>query len=218
MPSFFDIKQIFFTLWNYPISHLEFWATLSGGLAVYLSAKENVWSWLIGLVNVSLGFIMFYQIQLYPDMLLQVFFFVTNIAGFYAWKFPKEINANQKNQLKITKLAGNATLIILALIIMGTLILGSFSSKLHLLLPKIFSQPGAFPYLDSFTTVGSILATFLLIRKKIEAWWCWLLIDIISTYMYFVKDIKIYAILYFVFCIIAIFAALKWLKIYRHDT
>ena len=81
MPPFFDITNTFITVFGYDMSHLEFWATLTGGIAVWLSAKENVWSWIIGLLNVVLAFVMFYQIQLYPDMLLQVFFFVTNIIG-----------------------------------------------------------------------------------------------------------------------------------------
>jgi hypothetical protein len=41
-------------------------------------------------------------------------------------------------------------------------------------------------------------------KKKLEAWWMWLAIDIISTYMYFVKDVKLYSLLYFVFCIICL--------------
>ncbi|MCP9766029.1 hypothetical protein EGI31_24085 [Lacihabitans soyangensis] len=44
----------------------------------------------------------------------------------------------------------------------------------------------------------SIIATFLLMKKKVEAWWMWLAIDIFSTYMYFVKDAKLYLLLYFI--------------------
>jgi nicotinamide mononucleotide transporter len=62
LPSFFDIKNIFFSIWGYEMSHLEFWATISGALAVWLSVKENVWSWILGLVNVCFACVMFYQI------------------------------------------------------------------------------------------------------------------------------------------------------------
>jgi len=88
--SFFDINNIFFELWGVKMSYLEFYATITGLVAVILSAQENVWSWIVGLVNVVLAFIMFYQIQLYPDMFLQVFFFITNLIGFWQWKYPKE--------------------------------------------------------------------------------------------------------------------------------
>jgi nicotinamide mononucleotide transporter len=218
LPNFFDIKNIFFSIWGYEMSHLEFWATISGALAVWLSVKENVWSWILGLVNVVLACIMFYQIQLYPDMFLQGFFFVTNLIGFWWWKFPKEENANQKNELKITKLAPKTSVILVFGGLIATYLMGTFSKNLHEIFPNLFSLPSAFPYVDSFTTVMSIVATFMLMKKKVEAWWMWLAIDIISTYMYFVKDVKLYSLLYLVFCIIAVFGAVEWTRKWREST
>lgn len=211
----FDIKNIFFEVWGYPMSYLEFLATLTGAIAVWLSAKENVWSWIIGLLNVVLAAIMFYQIQLYPDMFLQGFFFVTNIIGFWQWKYPKVGEENARNELKITQLSYWQFIKLSLIGVVGTLIMGTFAKNLHEIAPILFQLPSAFPYMDSFTTVMSIFATFLLIRKKVEAWWVWLAIDIISTYMYFVKDVKLYSLLYFVFCIIALFAATNWTKEYK---
>ncbi|MFC3812587.1 nicotinamide riboside transporter PnuC [Lacihabitans lacunae] len=212
MPPIFDIKNIFFSVFGYDMSHLEFWATLTGAYAVWLSYKENVWSWVVGLSSVSLAFILFYQIQLYPDMLLQVFFFITNIIGFWSWKFPKEVEANHKKELKISMLPLKTSAILIGIGLVATFLLGTFSKNLHELFPAIFSLPSAFPYTDSFTTVMSIVATFMLIRKNVEAWWMWLVIDIISTYMYFVKDVKLYALLYLGFCIIAVVGALEWTR------
>lgn len=215
MSEIFDIKNIFVTILGYKLSHIEFWAFAFGLLAVVLSSVENIWSWIIGLVNVVLASLMFYQIQLYPDMFLQGFFFVTNIIGFWLWKFPKEENANQKNELKITKLEPKISAILIVGGLIATYLMGTFSKNLHEIFPKFFSLPSAFPYMDSFTTVMSIVATFMLMKKKVEAWWTWLAIDIISTYMYFVKDVKLYSILYFVFCIIAVFGAVEWTRKWR---
>jgi nicotinamide mononucleotide transporter len=209
---FFDIENIFFSIWGYPMSHLEFWATVSGAWAVWLSVKESVWSWILGLINVCLAAIMFYQIQLYPDMFLQVFFFVTNLIGFWWWKFPKPNQANSHNELIITKLSLNTSLALIGGGVLTTFCFGTFSENLHKILPQFFSLPSAFPYVDSFTTVMSIVATFMLMKKKVEAWWMWLVIDVLSTYMYFLKDVKLYAILYFSFCIIAAFGAMAWTK------
>lgn len=214
MQSWFNIDFTVFTILGYHMSLLELIATISGGIAVALSAIENVWSWIIGLVNVVLAFFMFYQIQLYPDIFLQVFFFVTNIIGFWQWKFPKESEANARNELKISKLSVRNFSILTAFGVFGTLLMGTFSSNLHHLAPKLFTLPSAFPYMDSFTTVMSIVATFMLIRKKVEAWWIWLGVDIIYTYMYYVKDVKLYSLLYFVFVIIAAFGAIEWTKRY----
>jgi len=213
--NLFNINNILFEFLGVKMSYLEFYATITGLVAVILSVLENVWSWMLGLINVVLAFVMFYQIQLYPDMFLQVFFFITNIIGFWQWKFPKELHANLKHELKISKLSLRQFFIYLAGGLVCTYLLGTFAKNLSELIPQLFSKPSAFPYLDSFTTVMSIFATFLLIRKKVEAWWMWLAIDIISTYMYFVKEVKLYSLLYAVFCVIALLGAINWTKEYR---
>ncbi|PLK42639.1 nicotinamide riboside transporter PnuC [Emticicia sp. TH156] len=213
--DFFDINNIFFELLGVKMSYLEFYATVTGLVAVILSARENVWSWVVGLANVVLAFIMFYQIQLYPDMFLQVFFFITNLIGFWQWKYPRQEEANRKNELRISQLSIQQFGLLSMIGLAGTLLLGTFASKLHEWLPMVFSMPSAFPYMDSFTTIMSIFATFLLIRKKVESWWVWLGVDIISTYMYFVKDVKLYSLLYAVFCVIALLGAMSWTKEFR---
>ena len=215
MNYFFDINSIFFEAWGYKMSHLEWWATVSGAVAVWLSARENIWSWVLGLLNVVLAFALFYQIQLYPDMFLQVFFFITNLIGLWAWTHPKSGENNKNNELKISKLSQQQWLWAGLVGLAFTIILGTFSQNLSHFLPTLFSKPSAFPYLDSFTTVMSIIATFLLIQKKVEAWFVWLLVDIISTYMYFIKDVKLYSLLYFVFCLVAIFGTINWTREYK---
>jgi nicotinamide mononucleotide transporter len=216
--DFFDINVIFFEFLGYKMSHLEFWATVTGAVAVWLSAQENVWSWIVGLLNVSLAFVLFYQIQLYPDMFLQVFFFVTNLIGWWQWKYPKTQEANNKNELRITQLSIGQQLVFGIGGLGATLLMGNFAKNLHEWLPHLFSLPSAFPYMDSFTTVMSIVATFMLIRKKIEAWYVWLFVDIIATYMYYVKEVKLYSLLYLAFCFIAAVGAYHWTREFRRYT
>lgn len=215
MDTIFDVNNIAFELWGVAMSYIELIATITGLIAIVLSSLENVWSWIIGLVNVVFAFFMFFQIQLYPDMFLQVFFFVTNIIGFWQWKFPKAHEENLNKELMITKLSIRNFALLLGVGLLGTMALGTFSKNLHEILPSVFSLPTDFPYLDSFTTVMSIVATFMLIRKKVEAWWIWLVVDVLATYMYYVKEVKLYALLYFVFVIIAGFGAWEWTKRYK---
>ncbi len=196
------------------MSHLEFWGTILSVTAVWLAAKESIWSWGIGMVSVFLYFFLFYQIQLYPDMFLQVFFFITNALGWWFWANPEADLGNKKNELKITRIAKNKLLIIIILGLTGTALMGYSAQNLSTWLPQFFSKPSAFPYLDSFTTVLSVLTTFLMIRKKVECWWLWLAIDIISTYIYWQKGIKFVSIIYFVYCFIALYGAINWTKEY----
>ncbi len=215
MKSFFDINTIFFEALGYKMSYLEWWATVSGAVAVWLSARENAWSWILGLLNVVLAFGLFYQIQLYPDMFLQAFFFVTNLIGWWQWKYPKVNEANQNHELRISRLSLKQWAWVIVMGIFFTGLMGTFAGNLSNWLPTVFSKPSAFPYLDSFTTIVSIVATFMLIRKKVEAWFMWLLVDVISTYMYFIKDVKLYSLLYLAFCFIAVFGMVNWVKRYK---
>src|SRR4051812_31069256 len=100
--DFFSIDNIFFSAWNYNVSYLEFFGMLTGIVAVLLSAMANVWSWPIGLVNVALFFFLFFQVQLYPDMFLQIFFFVTNAIGWWRWTHPKEGEEDKKHELRVS--------------------------------------------------------------------------------------------------------------------
>jgi nicotinamide mononucleotide transporter len=210
--SFFDIHHIFFTVWGYPMSYLEFFGTLAGGIAVWLSARGHVWSWPIGIINVTLFFFLFYQVQLYPDMFLQLFFFITNLIGWWRWKNPKTDEEDKKHELKVSYMPLKQLVVLSSLGIVGTFLFGSFASRLHDIFPSLFSLPSAFPYLDSFVTVMSIVATFLMIQKKVECWILWIVIDVIATYLYFAKGIKFVGIEYLVFCFLAAFGLWNWMR------
>lgn len=220
MPDFFDIDTLFFTLWGYPMSYLEFFGVVSGGLATWLVARNNVWTWPMGVVSVVLFFFLFYQIQLYPDMFLQVFFLATYLWGWWRWTHPgageRVAHSSELQQtLRITRTPVRQLAIWLSAGTVAAVLLGAFASNLHTLFPAVFRQPGAFPYLDSFTTVMSIIGTFLMIEKRVECWYVWLAVDIISTYIYFAKDVKFVGVEYFIFCFIAAYGAWNWTRAYR---
>lgn len=213
--SFFDINNIFFTVLGYAMSYLEFFGTIAGAIAVWLSARGNIWSWPIGIINVTLFFFLFYQVQLYPDMFLQVFFFITNLMGWWRWSHPKPVEEDRKRELKVSFMSIQTLSIFVVIALAGTFVFGSFADNLHTLFPTVFSQRSAFPYLDSFVTVMSIVATYLMVQKKAECWLVWIVVDAVATYMYFMKEIKFVGIEYLVFCFIAAYGFYRWLNEFR---
>ncbi len=92
--DFFRIDSIFFTVLNYPVSYVEFIGTLAGLISVWLAAKSSIWTWATGLVNVICFFVIFYQVQLYSDMLLQAYFFAMSIYGWIVWGKQDKQEAN----------------------------------------------------------------------------------------------------------------------------
>ncbi len=213
--DFFSINKIFFTLWDYPMSYLEFFGTVAGAIAVWLSARGNVWSWPIGIINVVLFFFLFFQVQLYPDMFLQVFFFITNLMGWWRWTHPRQTEEDTKHELRVSLMSRQLLLLFLAIGLIGTFVLGMLAGNLHELFPILFSTPSAFPFADSFVTVMSIVATYLMVQKKAECWAVWILVDAIACCLYFAKGIKFVGIEYVAFCFIAAFGLWNWIKEYR---
>jgi nicotinamide mononucleotide transporter len=213
--NFLSLEDTFFTIWNYPVSYLEFSGLVTGLVAVWLAALGNVWNWPLGIIYVILMMILFYQVQLYPDMMLHIYFLITNIVGWWRWKHPRMDEADAKEELRISWLDGRALAVVTILIVAGTVALGVFASNLHHLLPWIFTRPSAAPYLDSFVTVTSVVAAYYMIEKKVEAWIMYLLVDVVGVHLYFTRDIKVTSLLYFIYCVLACFALVNWIRIYR---
>lgn len=208
LKDFFEIHTIVFELFSYPMSYVELVGTIFGLISVWLATKANIHTWTTGLVNVVLFFIIYYQVQLYSDMFLQVFFFGTSILGLWQWMIKKAIN----NDKKITMLDSKQRILFTILILAGTFVLGRFISKIHLYMPALFSQPASYPYADAFTTVLSIVATFFMAYKKTECWILWILVDVVSTYLYIQKGILFIAFEYLIFLVLATYGLIEWRK------
>ena len=214
--NYFDIQSIFFTVMDYPMSYLEFFGTITGAIAVWISARANVWSWPIGIINVILLFFLFYQVQLYPDMFLQIFFFITNILGWWRWTHPRPGEEDRHKELKVSIILPVSNRIwISTMVLLATGLLGAVASQLNNWLPSMFNKPSAFPYFDSFVTIVSIAAQYLMLQKKMECWLLWILADVVATYLYFAKEVKFLGLEYLTFCFIAAFGFWNWNKEYQ---
>lgn len=191
------------------MSWLELFGTLFGFWAVWLSGKERASSWLIGLCNVVLFFLLFYQLQLYSDMFLQLFFFVTNVYGYFLWTAKRSTDTLA---LPITRSSNGQKILYLIILLLGTIFGGWISQNLNYWFPAIFRLPSSFPYADTFVLTGSVLAQLLLTRKVIENWLLWIIVDVVAVVIYFQKGTLLLGIEFFLFFLIAIRGYLSWKK------
>lgn len=203
--TFFDINNIAFELIGYPISFVELIGTLFGLISVYLASRANILTWATGIINEVFLFILFFQVQLYADMLLQVYFFVVTLFGWYNWK-------HKPKQNSIYTIDFKAKVWILVTIIIGTIVAGFFFANIHLYLPQYFKTEASFPFADSFVMILSIIATVLLAQKKIETWYLWIVVDVVCVFLFFKKGIVFLGIEYLVFLGLATYGLLNWKK------
>ncbi|TAM94658.1 MAG: nicotinamide riboside transporter PnuC [Chitinophagaceae bacterium] len=203
--TFFDINNIAFEIIGYKISYVESIGTLFGLLSVYFATKANILTWSTGIINELFLFILFFQVQLYADMFLQVYFFVVTIYGWYNWKQKPKLNS-------ITSTNLNTKIWLASGIIVGTIIAGFLFANIHLYLPHYFKTKAAFPFADSFVMVLSIISTVLLAQKKMETWYLWFTVDMVCVFLFFKKGIAFLALEYLVFLGLATYGLLNWKK------
>jgi nicotinamide mononucleotide transporter len=213
--QFFDLKNIAFTVLNYPMSWVELLATIAGVAAVWLSARESIFNWPIGIVNIICSFFLFFKTGFYSDAFLQIFFFVTNLYGWFLWSRRDATTAEPV--VKVSFLSRRQQLLGATAIISSAIAFGSVVNRLHAWYPSVFPVEAAFPYADSFVMMLSIAGNVLLMVKKIESWILWVLVDIIAPILYFQKEIYLITIEYIIFLALAGFALWNWLTIYQHQ-
>jgi nicotinamide mononucleotide transporter len=212
LSNLFDINSIFFTVLDYPISYVEFIGTVAGLVSVWLATKSNIWTWATGLVNVVFFFVIFYQVQLYSDMFLQGYFFAMSIYGWITWR-----KQDQAEENPITTLSNKNRIYFAVIIAVATAIFGTLMLNIHTTLPGIFSKPASFPYLDTFTTVASILATIFLARRIFETWILWITVDILSIGLYATKGIMLISIEYVIFLCLASYGFYNWYQLQKDE-
>lgn len=206
--ALFDVKETFFTILEHPVSYVEFIGTLLGLISVFLAARANIFTWPTGIANAIFFLVIFYQIHLYSDMFLQMYFCGMGVYGWFSWK-----NKTERYQSSVSTLSNTNRLRLAAFIASITLVVGTLISQIHLLLPQVFASPASFPYVDTFIAVSSILATILLARRVFETWVLWILVDITSIGLYSIKGVKLIALEFVIFLALAVLGILSWRRL-----
>src|SRR5262245_18239438 len=210
--ALFDVKETCFTVLDHPVSYVEFIGTVLGLISVFLAARANIFTWPTGIANTIFYLIIFYQIQLYSDMFLQMYFCAMGVYGWYTWKYRAKHQQSAIRTLTTANRLKLAALITCTVVIIGTVI-----SQLHTLLPQIFEKPASFPYIDTFVTVCSVLAVILLARRIFESWVLWVLVDVTSIALYYVKGVKLIAVEYVIFLGLAVLGILSWYRLWKKE-
>jgi nicotinamide mononucleotide transporter len=192
------------TDWLKSQSLLEVSGVISGILCVYLAAKNNIWSWPLAIISVSIYTIIFFEEKLYADTGLQIYFLFTNIYGWYFWS--RKSSAEDKTP--VTFASKKLILLSIVSILFFTFLLGTFLFK---------STDASFPFIDSFCTACSLVAQFFLARKIIENWLIWIFVDIIYVGVYLMKDLHLTAGMYALYIFIAAMGYINWKRDYNQS-
>jgi len=181
------------------MNYIETLAVLFTLLSVWLTTKRHVLSWPTGLFAVAFYTLVFWQSKLYSDFGLQFIFFGQGIYGAFHWWRNREDKVHAKIGL-MTPLQRTFW------ISMG------MWAYLMVAFVMYFYTDAAAPWVDSFVAVFSLVANWLLARRKIENWIIWIVVDVIYIALFAYKGLYLSSGLYFILLILAIKGFKDWRK------
>ncbi len=195
MASFFEalFRDILLT------SFWEWVAVVTAIMYVILAANKHILCWTFALISSTIYVYLCWIGYLYIEAVLNIFYIAMAIFGWYAWTSSKS-----NNFIKIWKSRKHLINIILSGIIAYML---GFSFD--------FWSDQVNPYMDAFTTVYSLTATYMVVKRILENWIYWIIIDLVSIYLYFDRGYTLSSVLFVAYSILAIFGFFAWRKSYK---
>jgi nicotinamide mononucleotide transporter len=178
------------------MSCLELVAVAFGLVGVYLSVRENVWNWPLGLVNVALFTVIFWRQHLPANAALQIVYFLLSAYGWYEWLY----GGSNRSTLRISR-APARTLAVAGVV-------GVVSWIVLVVITRMAG--GAMPILDAGTVAASLVAEWMLARKFIENWVVWIAADFVYVAMLFSQGLYLTAFNYAVYTVLAVMGYVAW--------
>ena len=185
-------------------SLIELTAVLFALAYLTLVVKENILCWYAALISTILFLVIFWRVQLYMESVLQIYYLAMAVYGWFQWSR----GGGQRNGVTITTWSLKTHVLAVLGILLATLASGMLLIK--------FSN-AYFPFLDSFTTWASIVTTFMVAKKILENWIYWFVIDGISIFIYFERELYFTAFLFAIYLVIVLIGFLSWLKEYQRE-
>ncbi len=183
---------------------LEALAVILALAYLLLAARENPWCWLFAFISSALYVEILWEVSLLMESVLNIFYVVMAVVGWYEWKR----GGNGHKGVQIVSLQWWHHVALLGI----TLLLAALNGWLLSLYTS-----AARPFVDSFVSWGSVITTILVVRKVLENWLYWLLIDGLSAYLYIDRDLYLTALLFGLYLIIVVFGYFQWRREWRKD-
>ena len=176
---------------------IEFAGVVFAIAYLVLAVRQSIWCWPAAIVSVVLSFVVFWDASLLMESALQVFYLGMGFYGWQQWLRGGDAGAGVSVHWWPLRWHLIAAVVIAALTIgFGRLLVDTSA---------------ALPYLDSFTTVAAVVATWMVARKVIENWIYWFVIDSVSIYLYVSRGLYLYAALFVVYLVLVVFGFRAWL-------
>jgi nicotinamide mononucleotide transporter len=180
---------------------LEIAANLLTTVSILLAGRNHVQTWWTGIVGCVLFAVLFYQSQLYADVALQIFFMGTSVLGWIRWRGGKV-----KPPVAVSHASRR---LVVAACALGLLVTVGYGGLLYR-----FTNAFA-PFADSAVLGFSVMGQWLLIKRRVESWSFWLLVNVLAVPLFASRELYLTAVLYAAYLINALVSWRHWQQLAR---
>ncbi|MFM1961196.1 MAG: hypothetical protein RLZZ172_41 [Bacteroidota bacterium] len=185
-------------------SFIEILAALSGIISVWFSRKASIWVYPTGLVNTIFYIWISYDAQLIGEAVVNLYYTIMSLYGWYNW-----LRRNEKHELIVQVSRSNRADWMLQLSFFISIYVILFLSLNYL---KGAFFPGAIPWADALASAAAFTGMWLMTRKKLESWIWWIITNIASMPLYYIKGYIFTAVYYFILLVLAVLGYIEWRK------
>ena len=207
---------------NFTLNWLDIVTTILGLAYILFEYRASVWMWVVGFAMQVLGIVLYYQKGLYADCGMEFYYLAMTVYGFWKWKTHPSSPKGRDVQLPVASSSnqtpspseglGEASISITHMprhiALRWSIIMVSLWALIYWLLVTFTNS--TVPLADSFTTALSMVGIWALAHKYLEQWFVWIAVDVVTSVLYFHKDIPFKASLYALYVVIAILGYFKW--------
>lgn len=176
---------------------LEIAASVITATSIWLSVRQSVWSWPTGIVSVILYAVVFRDAKLYANMGLQAGYAVLSVYGWYQWLH----GGANRTELHVSRTTPRLGAVLALIAAVGSVVIGGLLWS---------STDAVLPFIDAFLSSTSLVAQWMMTRKKLENWLVWIAVDVLSVGMFTFEGLYLTAVLYAVLLTLAIQGWLEW--------
>jgi nicotinamide mononucleotide transporter len=185
---------------------LDIFTTILGLIYLFLEYKASIALWIVGIIMPALDVYLYYMHGLYGDAGMAVYYTLAAVYGYIVWKFGRKHGQKEKEEMPITHFKKSA---IVPAVIFFFVAWGATYWVL-----KEYTN-STVPVTDAFTNAMSFVALWALSRKYVEQWFLWLIVDVVTCYLYITKGLPFKSGYYGLNVIIAGLGYLKWIKMMK---
>ena len=181
---------------------LEYIAVVSGIMSVWYSRKESILVYPTGLVNTIIYIYLSFKFHLLGEASVNFYYTIMSIYGWILWA---KKDAEQQHIINIQYSTAKEWIQQLSFFVFFYVTI--FVALTYL---KQGFATGAIPWADALASATAFTGMWLMAKKKVESWYWWIITNICSIPLYFVKGLVFTSVYYFILLIMAFWGLIEW--------